>query len=79
MPTGYYKALLRLSGGAYSGAAFWFDNVANKASSIQKSMSMSIDELEERVGVDFFVNLPDDREKDVEAQRPADDGWWWNN
>lgn len=79
VPTGYYKALLRLSGGAYSGAAFWFDNVANKASSIQKSMSMSIDELEERVGVDFFVNLPDDREKDVEAQRPADDGWWWNN
>ena len=79
VPTGYYKALLRLSGGTYSGAAFWFDNKANSASSIQKSMSMSIDQLEEKVGVDFFVNLPDDQEKDVEAQDPSDVGWWWNN
>lgn len=79
VPTGYYKALLRLSGGEYTGAAFWFDNVENKASSIQKSMSMSIDELEEKVGVDFFVNLPDDQEKDVEAAKPADAAWWWNN
>ena len=79
VPTGYYKALLRLSGGDYSGAAFWFDNTANKASSIQKSMSMSIDKLEEKVGVDFFVNLPDDKENDVEAQNPADVNWWWNN
>ena len=79
VPTGYYKALLRLSGGEYTGAAFWFDNVENKASSIQKSMSMSIDALEEKVGVDFFVNLSDDKEKDVEAQNPADVAWWWNN
>ena len=79
VPTGYYKALLRLSDGAYSGAAFWFDNVENKASSIQKSMSMSIDKLEDKVGVDFFVNLPDDKEKDVEAQSPSDVSWWWNN
>ena len=79
VPTGYYKALLRLSDGEYSGAAFWFDNVANKASSIQKSMSMSIDKLEDKVGVDFFVNLPDDKEKDVEAQNPSDVNWWWNN
>ena len=79
VPTGYYKALLRLSGGTYSGAAFWFDNKANSASSIQKSMSMSIDQLEEKVGVDFFVNLPDDKEKDVEAESPADVTWWWNN
>lgn len=79
VPTGYYKALLRLSGGEYTGAAFWFDNVENKASSIQKSMSMSIDKLEDKVGVDFFVNLPDDQEKDVEAQDPSDVNWWWNN
>ena len=79
VPTGYYKALLRLSGGEYSAVAFWFDNKENKASSIQKSMAMSIDQLEEKVGVDFFVNLPDDKEKDIEAQNPADVTWWWNN
>ena len=40
---------------------------------------MSIDKLEDKVGVDFFVNLPDDKEKDVEAQNPSDVSWWWNN
>ena len=79
VPTGYYKALLRRSGDDYSAAAFWFDNVANNASSIQKSMSMSIDKLEEKVGVDFFVNLPADRQASVEAENPADVAWWWNN
>lgn len=80
VPTGYYKALLRRDkGNAYSAAAFWFDNVENKAASIQKSMSMSIDKLEEKVGVDFFVNLPADVQKSVEAQNPADAAWWWNH
>ena len=79
VPTGYYKALLRRSGDNYSAAGFWFDNVPNDASSIQKSMAMSIDKLEEKVGVDFFVNLPDEKEKDIEAQDPADVAWWWNN
>ncbi len=79
VPMGYYKALLRLSDGEYTAAAFWFENKANNATSIQKSMSMSVDELEEKVGVDFFVNLPADKQKEVEAQKPADVGWWWNN
>ena len=79
VPVGYYKALLRLSGGKYSGAAFWFDNAESKKGSIQKSMSMSIDELEKKVGVDFFVNLDADTQKAVEAQHPSDESWWWNN
>lgn len=80
VPTGYYKALLRLSGGKYTAAAaFWFDNAESKKGSIQKSMSLSIDDLEKKVGVDFFANLPDDTEKALEAQNPADESWWWNN
>ena len=59
--------------------AFWFDNEPNKAGSIQKTMAMSVDQLEEKVGVDFFVNLPADTQKSVEAQNPADVAWWWNN
>ena len=42
-------------------------------------MAMSIDKLEEKVGVDFFVNLPADVQKNVEAQDPAEVAWWWNN
>jgi hypothetical protein len=30
-------------------------------------------------GVDFFVNLPADVQKNVEAQDPAEVAWWWNN
>lgn len=79
VPTGYYKAVLRLSGGEYTATAFWFNNKPNSATSIQKSMAMSIDKLEEKVGVDFFVNLPADKQAAVEAQNPADVAWWWNN
>ena len=79
VPTAYYKAILRLASGQYSAVGFWFDNKENTATSIQKSMALSIDELEKKVGVDFFVNLPADTQKEVEAQNPADAAWWWNN
>ena len=80
VPTAYYKALLRLSKDkAYSALGIWFENKPNAAESIGKEMTLSIDELEQKVGVDFFVNLPDDVEKSVEAQKPADVAWWWNN
>ncbi len=80
VPVGYYKALLRLDKDKnYSAVAFWLDNKSNSASSIQKSMAMSVDDLEKKVGVDFFVNLPADTQKSVEAQDPADVAWWWNN
>lgn len=80
VPVGYYKALLRLSKDkTYSAVGFWFDNAANSASSIQKSMAMSIDDLEKKVGVNFFVNLSEDVQKIVEAQNPSEVSWWWNN
>ena len=80
IPTGYYKALLRRAKDkSYTAVGFWFDNKANTASSIQKSMAMSIDELEKKVGVDFFVNLDAETQKTVESQNPADVAWWWNN
>ena len=80
VPVGYYKALLRLDKDkSFSGLGIWMDHVPNGASSISKDMVMSIDELEKKVGVDFFVNLPADTQNAVEAQNPADVPWWWNN
>lgn len=80
VPTGYYKALLRLSkDGKWSATAFWFDNESKKGTTIDKSMAITVDDLEKKVGVDFFVNLPADTQKSVEAQNPADVAWWWNN
>ena len=79
VPTGYYKALLRLSKDKqYSALGIWYDNKASNDTNF-KGLSMSIDALEKKVGVDFFVNLPDDVEAAVEARKPAEEAWWWNN
>ena len=85
VPTGYYKALLgyKKSGsvgnssqnGGYTGCAFWFDHVAFSGDFMTKAMTIS--ELEEKVGVNFFVNLPSvinaDKAKAVEETK---DAWW---
>jgi DNA/RNA endonuclease G (NUC1) len=79
VPAGYYKALLRLSKDKkYTALGIYYDNKSSNDTNF-KGLSMSIDELEKKVGVDFFVNLPDDVEKAVEAAKPADESWWWNN
>lgn len=83
VPVGYYKALLRYdkSGmdGAegYLGLAVYVENRSYREANLEKYMTMSIDELEKKVGVDFFVNLSDAIENEVEAQRPVDVDWWW--
>ena len=80
IPTGYYKALLRLSKGkSFMALGVYFNNEKKTGGSITKEMVMSIDELEKKTGVDFFVNLPDDVEKTVEAADPKAENWWWNN
>ena len=88
IPTAYYKAVLRymrssttLGFQGYMGCAIWLDHKEYSSSSISSSYSMSIDELEEKLGIDLFANLParigeSDAAK-VEAQNPADISWWW--
>ena len=79
IPAGYYKALLRLSKDKkYTALGIYYDNATSSDTNF-KGRSMSIDELEKKVGVDFFVNLPEDVEKTVEAANPAEESWWWNN
>ena len=64
VPSGYYKALLAYSKsgsigsatGGYIGIAFYFKNASCSGSYF--NYSMTIAELEELTGVDFFVNLP---------------------
>ena len=80
VPSGYFKAAVRYSRAStmspWLGAAFYLEHDADKYPSkqITASESMSIDELEAKLGIDFFVNLPDklgaDRAAAVEAQNP---------
>ena len=81
VPVGYYKALLGYSksesvgmtgeNGGYTGCAFWFDNKPYSGSYMDNAMTIS--ELEEKTGVDFFVNLDPAVAEKVEK---TEDKWW---
>lgn len=69
VPSGYYKALLAYSRnqktgqttGGYSAVAFYYDHGSRSTSDYpswnSSKVMMSVDELETKVGEDFFVNL----------------------
>lgn len=82
IPVAYYKALLYYKKGAtpeWSCAGFYTEH-KNYTDRSLKKISMSIDELENKTGFDFFVHLADKIGKDkadaLEAQNPADEAVW---
>lgn len=84
VPNAIYRAVLAYDkkNNTYKGIAVYFENKENSepefVKTLPNTMLMSIDKLEEKLGMDFFVNLPDDIEKAVEAANPADEPFWWN-
>ncbi len=84
VPNGIYRAVLAYNKekDSYIGIAAYFENKKNACADFTKTlpgtMLMSIDKLEEKLGMDFFVNLPDDVEKAVEAADPVAESFWWN-
>lgn len=87
VPTAYYKAVLRYMKSStfgysgYSACAVWLDHKVYSTKTIDSSYSMSVDDLEEKLGIDFFVNLPakvgEDVAARIEAEEPKDVTWWW--
>lgn len=61
IPSGYFKAALRYSNSSslqkWMGAAFYLNHEPYSYSQITASEVMSIDALEEKLGMDIFVNL----------------------
>ena len=84
VPDAYFKAVLKYSPsstlGSWHAAAFYLEHRAYTGS-VGKEHSMSIDELEEMTGFDFFVNLPakvgDTQAAKIEATDPATSSVWW--
>ena len=84
VPDAYFKAVLKYSKsstlGTWNAAAFYLEHRAYSGS-VSKEHSMSIDELEEMTGIDFFVNLPakigEDQAAKLEAADPANSSVWW--
>ena len=84
IPDAYFKALLKYSKsstlGQWNAAAFYLEH-RSYSGNITKEHSMSIDELEELTGIDFFVNLPakigQAQADKLEAADPAANAVWW--
>ena len=78
VPKYFYMALLHYNKATdtYHAVAFWTEhlNVSDKNKNFG-DYAISIDELQRRTGIDFFCNLPDAVELDVEATVDLD---FWN-
>ena len=67
VPKYFFMAILRKSQFGYAAMAFWSEQTNDyRTSETLLSHAMSIDELEQLTGIDFFCNLPDDIENKVE-------------
>lgn len=86
VPVGYFKALLagKIKDGSanstagYAGIAFYFEHRSySKDKDAIMAQAMTIDELEEMTGYDFFVNLPEKIGANYAAQVESDVISWW--
>lgn len=83
VPTGYYKVLLRYSKSStistWAAMALYTDHKNYSNTSIS-SFVMSVDALEQKLGMDFFVNLPaklgQERAAALEAENPKNNQVW---
>ncbi len=85
VPVAYWKALLRYHEKStiskWSCAAFYTEHKNYGSTTSLQSLSMSIDQLEEKIGIDLFVNLPAKvgaaRAAELERQDPKTSQIWW--
>lgn len=80
IPTAYYKAILRYTrSSGYSGCAIWLDHDTDPRRTVDERDMMSIAALEEKLGIDLFVNLPakvgDAKAAEIEAKAPTVNTW----
>lgn len=65
VPKYFYMAILSLKNGQYKAIGFWFEHKAYTNSNYA-TYALPIDELEQKTGINFFHNLPDNIENEVE-------------
>ena len=83
VPSGYFKALLRYypassTGDTYTACGYYFPHVSSIAKDRFGDYAMSIDELEKKTGIEFFVNLAEkvgaENARKIKSQEPS--SWW---
>jgi DNA/RNA endonuclease G (NUC1) len=91
VPTGYYKVLLGYkknstigitnTTGGYTGIAFYLEHKTGYPNTKDAifQQSMTIDAIEEKLGMDFFVNLPAVAGTAFAAKAESTFDSWWKN
>ena len=78
VPTSYWKACLKRTASGWTACGIWLDHYTS-ATSITRNDLFSIDELENKIGIDLFVNLPakigDSQAATVESTKPTELAW----
>lgn len=74
VPRYHFKALLRRRGDTFDAIGFILEHKVY-TDKISHKYSLSIDELEQKTGIDFFHNLPDDMENTIESRYEPEN---WN-
>ena len=78
VPTSYWKACLKRTSSGWTACGIWLDHYTS-ATSITRNDLFSIDELENKIGIDLFVNLPakigDSQAALVESTEPSEFAW----
>lgn len=67
IPKYYYMALLFKKGESFKAIAFWLEHTDTQKSLKLSECALSIDELEEKTGIDFFPSLNDNLENALES------------
>ena len=78
VPTSYWKACLKRTSSGWTACGIWLDHYTS-ASFITREDLYSIDELENKIGIDLFVNLPTEigaeKAAEVESTKPTKSAW----
>lgn len=71
VPKYYFMAILQCKNNAYKAIGFWMEHkdygIKDPSNDELATKIVSIDELEDKTGIDFFPNLPDAVENSVES------------
>ena len=78
VPKYFFMAVLGKKGTSFKATGFWIAQ-DNYSSTSLKSYAVTIQSLQQKTGIDFFCNLPDDIENQVEniSQSKMESEWVW--
>lgn len=73
VPTAFYKVILREKANRWTGIGFVMQNCPRDGKWALSHYAQSIQQVEDQTGIDFFVNIPDSIEEQIESSYTLSD------